>query len=258
MIAACFASYGQAKKKQLLIMGTFHFANPGHDVAQVNTFDVMSAKSQGELEHIANKIKAWNPNKIFVEWSYKDQAALDKFYSHNSDSLIKANPDERVQVALRIAKKLKHPALYAVDYNETLFPYAMMLQSMETAGQKDLIKKNEEIMKAYETAENKKIASYGITQLLLEHNTPQEDKDNIGWYITIANRAGKGTDFTGANLVSEWYRRNLYIYSILQKLTETGDDKVMLIMGAGHTALLREFIKFDDAFEIVELKEVLK
>lgn len=258
MIAATVLSYGQAKKKQLLIIGTFHFANPGLDVAQFNTFDVMSAKSQAELEHITNKIKAFGPDKVFTEWSYKDQAGLDKLYSRNTDSLLKANPDERIQVALRTAKKMKHTKLYAVDYKETVFPYEMMLKSMEAAGQKELMQKNEDIMKAYEAAENKKIASYTLTQLLLEHNTPKEDKENIGWYLTIANRAGKDTDFTGSHLVSEWYRRNLYIYSLLQKLTEAEDDKVMLIMGAGHTALLREFIRLDDTFEIVELKDVLK
>jgi len=258
IIASTVLSYGQAKKKQLLIIGTFHFANPGLDVAQVNTFDVMSAKSQAELEHITNKIKVFGPDKVFMEWSYNDQAALDKLYSSNTDSLLKANPDERVQVALRTAKKMKHTKLYAVDYKETIFPYGMMLQSMKAAGQKELIQKNEDIMKAYEAAENKKIAGYTLTQLLLEHNTAGEDKDNIAWYLNIANRAGKADDFTGPHLVSEWYRRNLYIYSLLQKLTEAEDDKVMLIMGAGHTALLREFIKFDDTFEIVELKDVLK
>jgi len=258
MIAVSVLSYGQAKKKQLLIIGTFHFANPGYDVAQVNSFDVMSAKSQAELENITNKIKAFGPDKVFVEWSYKNQAGLDKLYSMNTDSLFKSNRDERVQVALRTAKKMKHPGMYAVDYNETVFPYEDMLISMKAAGQDGLLKKNEDMMKMIEANENKKIATYTLTQLLLEHNKPAEDKDNIGWYLSVANKAGKTGDFTGANLVSEWYRRNLYIYSLLQKLTEAKDDKVMLIMGAGHTALLREFIKFDDTFEIVELKDVLK
>ncbi|MGQ2985254.1 DUF5694 domain-containing protein [Flavobacterium sp.] len=258
MIAVSLLSYGQSKKKQILIIGTFHFANPGLDVAQVNTFDVMSAKSQKELENITNKIKAFGPDKVFVEWSYKNQEGLDKLYLRKTDSLLKSNPDERIQLALRTAKKMKHPGMYAVDYNETLFPYEDLLLSMKAAGQDGLLKKNENMMKLVEASENKKIATYTLTQLLLEHNKPGEDKDNIGWYLSIANKAGKADDFTGAQLVSEWYRRNLYIYSILQKLTEAEDDKVMLIMGAGHTALLREFIKFDDTFEIVELKDVLK
>ena len=62
----------------------------------------------------------------------------------------------------------------------------------------------------------------------------------------------------GAYLVSEWYRRNLYMYSLIQKLTENKDTKIMVLLGAGHTAMLREFIKHDSNFEIVELKDVLK
>ncbi|MGQ3088552.1 MAG: DUF5694 domain-containing protein, partial [Flavobacterium sp.] len=109
MIAVSLLSYGQSKKKQILIIGTFHFANPGLDVAQVNTFDVMSAKSQKELENITNKIKAFGPDKVFVEWSYKNQEGLDKLYLRKTDSLLKSNPDERIQLALRTAKKMKHP-----------------------------------------------------------------------------------------------------------------------------------------------------
>ncbi len=258
MIASSLISYGQGKKKQILVIGTFHFENPGHDVAQFNSFNVMTPKSQKELENISNKIKAFSPDKIFVEWPYEKQAALDKFYNRNADSLIANSADEIVQVALRSAKKLHHKKLYAIDYNETVFPYDSLMSEMKRAGQENLIKQSEDAMKVYEIAENKKIATYTLTELLLEHNTLKEDNENIGWYLSIANRGGGKGNFTGPYLVSEWYRRNLYIYSLLQKLTSADDDKVMIIMGAGHTALLREFIKYDDTFEIVELKDILK
>ena len=32
----------------------------------------------------------------------------------------------------------------------------------------------------------------------------------------------------------------------------------MVLLGAGHTAMLREFIKYDSNFEIVELKYILR
>lgn len=258
MIASSFISYGQAKKKQILVIGTFHFENPGHDVAQFNSFDVMTPKSQKELENIANKIKAFSPDKIFVEWPYEKQASLDKFYSRNADSLISKKGDEIVQVALRSAKKLNHKRLYAIDYNQTVFPYDSLMSEMKKAKQDGLIQQSDAAMKKYETAENKRIATYTLTQMLLEHNKPQEDHENIGWYLSIANRGGGNGNFTGAYLVSEWYRRNLYMYSLLQRLTDADDDKVMVILGAGHTAMLREFIKYDNTFEIVELKDILK
>jgi hypothetical protein len=70
----------QNAPKEVLLIGTFHFNNPGLDVAKVNTFNVMSDKSQAELETMSDKIKAFNSDKIFVEWDYDNQRRLDSLY----------------------------------------------------------------------------------------------------------------------------------------------------------------------------------
>ncbi|WP_394776684.1 DUF5694 domain-containing protein [Flavobacterium sp.] len=248
----------QSKKKQILLLGTFHFENPGLDVAKVNTFNVMSDKSQKELENITNKIKKFGPDKIFVEWNYEKQAKLDKFYNKNTDSLLHKDADEIVQLALRSAKKLDHKQLYAIDYNNTDFPYDSLVKGMTAAGQFDLIKRNEETMKHYETDQNAKIAKYSLTELLMDINTKASNEDNISWYLETAIKGGKTDNFVGAYLVSEWYRRNLYMYALIQKLTESKDDKIMVLLGAGHTAMIREFVEHNPEFEIVELATVLK
>ena len=246
-------SSAQTKKKQILLFGSFHFENPGLDVAKVNTFNVMSDKSQKELENITNKIKKFGPDKIFVEWNFQKQDKLDKFYAKNTDSLLKNDSDEIVQIALRSAKKLGHKKLYGIDYNDTDFPYDSLVKEMKAANQFDLIKKNEETIKHNETDFNTKITKYSLTQLLLDVNT----KD-ISWYLETAIKGGKTDNFVGAFLVSEWYRRNLYMYALIEKLTESKDDKIMVLLGAGHTAIIREFVKHNSEYEIVELSTVLK
>jgi|GEM_PF-6866314 len=49
-----FAAYAAAQtkntKKEALLVGIFHFNNPGADLAKTETFNVMSKKSQQELE----------------------------------------------------------------------------------------------------------------------------------------------------------------------------------------------------------------
>lgn len=248
----------QPKKKQILLIGTFHFENPGLDVTKINTFNVMSDKSQKELENITNKIKNFNPDKIFVEWNYEKQDKLDKFYAKNTDSLLHKNADERVQIALRSAKKLSHKKLFAIDYNQTNFPYDSLVKGMKEANQLDLIKKNQEEMAAFEKDQNQKIAKYSLTELLINYNTKEFNAKDLNWYFETANKAGKTDNFVGAYLVSEWYRRNLYMYSLIQKMTESNDAKIMVLLGASHAAMLREFITHDPTFELVELATVLK
>lgn len=247
----------QTKKKQILLVGTFHYANPGYDVAQLNSFNIMSEKSQKELEIMSDKIKKFNPDKIFVEWEFSKQADLDKLYNKNTDSLLKKSSNEIIQLALRTAKKLNHKKLYGMNLY-TRFPYDSLMMSMEKASQKDLMAKNKQMTESFEKQHNEKIRKSSLQEMMLYYNTKQAENENLQWYLEVANRAGNPDDFTGPSLVSNWYKRNLYMYSLIQKLTESTDTKIMVLVGAGHAALIREFITHDPEFEIVELATVLK
>ncbi|MBW1656615.1 DUF5694 domain-containing protein [Flavobacterium quisquiliarum] len=247
----------QTKKKQILLIGTFHYANPGLDVAQVKSFDILSEKSQKELEIMTDKIKKFGPDKIFVEWEFSKQADLNKFYNKNTDSLFKTNKSEITQLALRTAKKLNHKKLYGMNLY-TSFPYDSLMMAMEKANQKDLMKRNNESTKKFEKDHNEKIAKSSLQEMMLYYNTKQAENENLQWYLEIANRAGNPDDFSGPSLVSNWYKRNLYMYSLIQKLTESTDNKIMILVGAGHAAIIRGFIEHDPTFQIVDLATVLK
>ncbi|MFD2938642.1 DUF5694 domain-containing protein [Flavobacterium notoginsengisoli] len=247
----------QTKKKQILLVGTFHYANPGLDVAKLNSFDILSEKSQKELEIMSDKIKKFGPDKIFVEWEFNEQVDLDKFYNKNTDSLFKTNKNEITQLALRTAKKLNHKKLYGMNLY-TSFRYDSLMMAMEKANQQDLLKRNNEWKKKNEKDHNERITKSSLQELMLHYNKKETENKNIQWYLEVANRAGNPDDFTGPSLVSNWYKRNLYMYSLIQKLTETADTKIMILVGAGHAALIREFIEHDPTFELVELSTVLK
>lgn len=250
-------SSSQIKKKQVLLIGTFHYANPGLDVAQLNSFSIMSEKSQKELEIMSDKIKKFGPDKIFVEWEFSKQTDLDKFYNKNTDSLFKNNKSEITQLALRTAKKLNHKKLYGMNLY-TSFRYDSLMMAMEKANQKDLIQRNKVVTENFEKQHNEKIRKSSLQEMMLYYNTKQSENENIQWYLEVANRGGNLDDFTGASLVANWYKRNLYMYSLIQKLTESTDNKIMILVGAGHASLIREFISHDPTFELVDLATVLK
>ena len=139
------ASFAQTKQAELLLIGTFHFHNPGADLAKMKTFDVMTPKVQAELEIITNKISQFAPDKIFVEWSSDDQAGLDELYTQylggKYEEYIKAKypapkrsdfflKNEIIQLAFRAGKKAELTKIYALDYNKTSFPYDSVMKAM--------------------------------------------------------------------------------------------------------------------------------
>lgn len=261
--------HAQSTKKEILLIGTFHFNNPGADIAQVKNFDIMNKKSQNELEVIANKISTYKPDKIFVEWEYNKQARLDTLYNLYIDNKYFNYIEERYprnsfyqqnemfQLAFRAANKSKLLTVYGIDYRQANFPFDSLMLAIDKANQSNLKKEIEGTLKAYEMKENQDRVKLSLTQLLLNLNKEESRNFDLGSYITLFNTAGGKDNFVGAYLVSEWYRRNLYMYSLIQKITESKDKRVVVLLGASHIAMLKEFIKIDRNFKVVELKDIL-
>lgn len=266
-------SWAQTKPTELLLLGTFHFHNPGADLVKVKTFDVMTPKVQAELETITDKINQFHPDKIFVEWPWDNQQALDEAYAQylngKYDDYLKRKyatlaareaslRSETVQLAFRAGKKAKLTKIYAFDYPNISLPFDTVMKSMAAAHQDALLTSIATLMKSNEAEENKKRETYTLTQLLLDANTPQRLAANKSAYIEKFNRAGSPNNFSGALMVSEWYRRNLYMYSLLQKTVVPTDTKVLVLLGAGHAAIIEDFAEHDSAFKLTALQDVLK
>ncbi|OGX82031.1 hypothetical protein BEN47_05280 [Hymenobacter lapidarius] len=264
--------FAQPNKSDILLLGTFHFNNPGADLAKVKTFDVMTPKVQAELENVAQKISVFHPDKIFVEWAWDEQAGLDELYKaylggqyeqyvttkydkNRHDFFLK---NEIIQLAFRAGKKTKLTRIHALDYRKIPLPFDSVMNAMKAANQTALLRKVQDASSELEARQNKKIETYTLTQLLLDTNTKEELAFNKSLYIDILNRAGKTDNFAGAFLVSEWYRRNLYMYSLVQKNMTAPDDKALVLVGSGHAAMMKEFIESDQQFRLKELKDVLK
>lgn len=253
------SGFGQHKTKILLI-GTFHYDNPGLDVNKEADFDVLNASVQKELDLITNKIAAFNPTKFFIEFDNWRQMRLDSLYNLYLENkyfdFVKRNfPDNRYyleseifQLAFKAGKNAHLKRINGINTYAD-FPYDSLKTAMKEANQFDLLK-------LMETSFPKATSASLITRML-DLNTSLSRRENRSWYIKYANRGGKPENFIGSYLASEWFRRNLYMYSLIQKLTDNTDEKVVLLLGAGHISMIEQFIKDDDRFEIVELKDVL-
>jgi hypothetical protein len=68
-----FDSYAQKRKKSgalkpvVLVLATYHMDNPGRDVMNVQSDDVLTEKRQREIREFVNLLKRFKPTKIAVE-----------------------------------------------------------------------------------------------------------------------------------------------------------------------------------------------
>jgi hypothetical protein len=59
---------------KVLLLGTYHFANPGRDVIKQDIDDVLVPKRQAELEDLASRLAVWKPDRMAVEWPWSRAA----------------------------------------------------------------------------------------------------------------------------------------------------------------------------------------
>jgi hypothetical protein len=257
------------QKTEALLIGTFHFNNPGQDVVKTKTFDILSKESQHELELITESIKRFKPDKIFVEWEYADQLSLDTLYNHYVNGSFEQyinskfpknnfyQQNEIFQLAFRAAKKSKLSKVYAVDVRNNDFPYDSLIASIDTVNQPFLRHQIDSVVEAITKIINYNNSNLSLRKNLEYLNTNSYRQMDMGFYLQYFNPAGKPNNFVGAYLVSEWYKRNFYICSLIQKQVRPDDKRILVLFGASHVTLINEFLKFDKRFKSVNPISIL-
>ena len=253
--------------KQALIIGTFHYHNPGADVVKTKSFDVLSEGAQAQLEEISEKIKAFNPSQVFVEWPYEEQQELDSLYQlyladnyFTNDSLSNFyRKNEIFQLAFRVAKKTGLKSVRAVDYRNTEFPFDSLMTVVATSQQTALQTEIMEGIERFSKEFDEKIEQ-GASLLDLTYYLNSEDMRNLSnkFHTQIPLLVGDQNNFIGPYLAAEWYRRNLYMWSLVQKGTTTDDQRIMLLLGSSHIAMIKDFLDKNDDWDGVELSEIME
>jgi hypothetical protein len=248
-------------KVEVLLVGSSHWNNynqKGLDVAQSNEIDILSGEYQSQLADIADSIVAFNPSKIFVERTVSYQPRLDSLYQlYRTTDWGDDKRNEIYQLGFRVADMLDHSRVYGIDYHGTSFNYGEAMKAMEDAGQTGLISKVQESIKAYEETYNQIVKDRTpLKDIFIFFNNEAQRQDNLGWYYNIVNRGGDLEDFSGSFLASEWIRRNLHTYALIQKYVQPEDERIMILMGAGHTAVLHDLISYNPEWRIIPLDNI--
>ncbi len=252
--------------KEVLLIGTFHYNNPSADVAKTKSFKILNENSQTELKKISTKITEYNPTKIFVEWPYDEQKELDSLYQLYTKGIYFDNDNlsdfylknEIFQLAFRVAKQNNLKKIYAIDYS-TSFPFEDVMKEIEQNNQSELKKKIENGISKITVDFNKKIESgVPLTELTYFVNSQEMRKFSNYFHNELMLLAGSISDFSGPLLTSEWFKRNLYMWSLIQKNVTESDERIMVLAGSSHVAMLELFIKENDTWKIKELQEIME
>jgi len=132
------AQQNKEKEVKVLLIGTFHFDNPGLDVAKFKDADILSPQLQHEVEEVTSLLKVFVPDKIFIESIPAKQSQIDSFFAAYKAGKKELSSSEVEQFGFRLAKQLGLSTLYGVDYREAEFPFDSLMKSAMEARQTDI------------------------------------------------------------------------------------------------------------------------
>lgn len=257
LLALCFAaqpalaadSAGLAPEPvRVMVLGVYHFANPGADLNNAKVDDVLTPQRQKELAALAKTLKTFQPTVVAVEASAEPPYADSDYSGFKPEDLTKER-NETVQIGYRVAHVADIDRVYAIDEQPSegepdYFPYGRVQQQAEETGDAERLKIMSDfgaMMARFEQEQKSK----SIPELLMFWNGDALPDDFYWNIMTI----GQGEKQTGAELAAYWFMRNAKIFNKLVQVTQPG-DRVILIFGSGHRAWLREMVEKTQGYEL--------
>lgn len=242
-----------AQPAQILVLGVYHFANPGLDMVKVEVADVLSRTRQEEILSVVEALARFQPTRVAVEEPPSASSRLDSLYGAYLSGGHELSRNETEQIGFRLAAEFGHSLLYPIDYRTDL-PFADVLEYAEDHDP-DFLTFVEEEQANMAAEENRQQSENTVAEILRRNNDPDELVSSHAIYMKFA-RVGAGDTYVGAELLSKWYERNIRIFTNIQRLARPG-DRVLLIIGAGHAPILRELITADPQLVLVDPLEFL-
>jgi hypothetical protein len=255
-LAAPLAAQGpamNAEPAQVLILGTFHFANPGLDVVQTEVADVLSDTKQAEIVAIAEALARFRPTRIAVEQLPATAPVLDSLYAAYRAGTHRLTRSETQQIGFRLAAMLGHVRVHPIDHQGE-FPFGPLMQYAQ-AHDPAAVEYVQRELAAITAEGNRRQRELTIGEILRLSNDPTEIAGGHGAYMRLA-RIGAGDSYVGADLLAKWYERNIRIFNHIQLVADPG-ERVLVVIGSGHLATLRELVAADPTLTLVEAIDYL-
>lgn len=246
----------EPEQTRVLLLGTNHLDSPRVE-------GVLSAERQREFEELITRLADWAPDGVCVERSHRHQDHVDDIYcdyetgdrdyaeqtTFESPRTGLDDPEatcqsEVVQIGFRLAERLGHDRVHAVDYMMDMAAHldrdvdGEWLQAQVAAG-------SEKLPASLAPESHDHVEVWGdsaVTEFLACHNREQHLRANDRAQFTAAF-GGPEERYVGSRLLTGWYERNLKITENLRLVAgETDADRLLLVVGVGHVHVLRHLL----------------
>ncbi|AWM32929.1 hypothetical protein DDQ68_09145 [Hymenobacter nivis] len=259
-------------KIKVYLVGTFHFGGSETDVHKGTKTDVRTPQMQRELDELVGKLAKTRADKVFIEFKLPDQPFADSTYALYRRGQLKASNNEVYQLAYRLAHKLNRPRVYCADA-DGVFDYPAAQAYAQQHGQEQILN-NAFITPPQDSLGRLISARTGPRQTpndieqapdktllarFIRENSEAAERAQMDAYLLDVARIGGGSSYAGADLAGEFFKRNVRIYTNLLRQVDLQHDRaIVLVIGQGHVAFLKDILKYNSLFEVADVVPLLQ
>jgi len=240
-----------AEPARVMIVGTYHFSNPGQDQANVESVDVTVPGRQAELQAVTDALARFEPSLVGVEWP---AAAADTEYARYLEGTLPASTNEVVQLGFRLAKQRGLTRVHGIDVPGD-FPFEPLQAWAQANGKADALNALMAQAQGITGRITALQATHSIGGVLREMNTQRAIDEGAAFYAEFL-RYGKDDQQPGVALNAAWGERNLAICARLLQALKPG-DRAVVFYGQGHVYLLTSCLRAAPGVELVDANAYL-
>jgi hypothetical protein len=244
---------------KIMILGTYHMNNPGLDTYNLKADDVLSDRRQKEIDEVLGKLQRFNPTKIAFEGQYNEDYWTSRYKEYLAGTY-QLGRNEIEQIAFKLAKRLGHAAIYPVDYemwmdgrvpaeiaDPVVKPKPSQPANAGPVEPPDWIKQREELFK-----------KSTVLEYLRFLNSDEGRRPDHASYMDMLLPDDTNAPYGRADLVANWYKRNLRIFVNVNRIAKSPGDRILLVIGSGHETILADFARSSTYFCLVSAEDYLK
>lgn len=246
LLAASMAAPAQTPVEKppakVMFLGLFHFDNPGLDAVKYKPRDVMQPAEQAYLVSLSERLARFAPTKVLLEYPAKNDAVFNQRYADYLAGNFELRKNEIYQIGFRVAKLAGHTRVHGFDVqvpgDVALWGYLSKAPDAERKMMALIATESQRLNEMHRTL--------SLKDILTQSNSTPEELRNKGFYMLLNDVAAEEGLFHGADASANWWHRNLRMYALVQTQAQPG-ERVLVIAGSGHTAILRDLLRADGA-----------
>ena len=232
---------------QIMILGTYHMGNPGQDRYNMKADDVLA------------RLQRFRPTKIAIEGQYNQTNWSSKYAAYLAGNY-QLGRNEIEQLGFKLAKRLNHTAIYPVDYQMWMdgrVP-AEIASPLKAPKQASPVPTQSEPPPAWIVERETVLTKSTVLEYLRFLNSEDAKRPDQASYLDMLLPDETDAPYGQADQVANWYKRNLRIFTNINRIADFPSDRILLLIGSGHETILSDFARQSSYFCLVDVEDYLQ